>query len=162
MISVGPFYQCAHVLFWAVVSFFTGAPIVQCFGFVTVAVLVGTHLPVAAKQRSHRVKAFFVSRRASFSEEAGGAQEARGGTAPGQLGQTGPGDVPCHTMPRSAIKAGGKHGAAALRAVLFVFQVTAPPRRSPVFLEVAAHLPANGRQRLNFALLARAAPALPY
>lgn len=48
----------------------------QCFGFVTVTVLVSTHVSVAAKQRSHRFKAFFVSRRASSSEEAGGAQEA--------------------------------------------------------------------------------------
>lgn len=57
-------------------GFLIGAPIVQCFGFVTVTVLVSTHVSVAAKQRSHRFKAFFVSRRASSSEEAGGAQEA--------------------------------------------------------------------------------------
>lgn len=64
-------------------------------------------------------------------------------------------------VPRSAIKAGGKNGAVALGAMLFFFQVTATLRWSPVFLEVAEHLPANGRPWLNFALLARAAFTLP-
>ena len=88
------------------------------------------------------------------------------GTQLGQLTPTAQRDIPDHMTSCSAYKAGGRRGkAGTIGAMAFVFPSHRYAWWSPAFLEVAEHLPANGKRRMNslfcFALLVRVAFALP-
>jgi len=68
------------------------------------------------------------------------------GTWPGQLTPADQRDIPYHMMLCSVIKTvGKKEEGAKFRVTVFVFPSNCYKQRSPAFLEMAEHLPVNGK-----------------
>jgi len=71
------------------------------------------------------------------------------GAQPGQLTPTDPRDIPYHVTSCSVYKAGGRRKGGMFRVMAFVCPSNCYAWWSPAFLEMAAHLPADGKQWTN-------------
>lgn len=128
-------------------NFFIVAHILLCFGFVTKGVLIihqcFSYCWTVLKYHQDLLSLTLLQQQVDW-----GCTNSWEGTQRRQLIQTYQRDIPYHMPSRLAIKNTGKKGGW-FRVTVFVFPRNHYMWWSPAFLEMAKHLPANGKELIN-------------